>query len=151
MIKQSCITIFCILLLFSFSCETKAQIFDFGFDDPFFQHRQVQRESVSPPKFKGGNEGINRFIKKNFRSAGSNSVSGRIVVAFVINEKGKVTETAIVRGLDKTLNEEALRVVRKLKFKPARQGKKKVKYEYDVTFPIRHGKVSFLTAPTVDM
>ena len=67
------------------------------------------------------------------------------------NEKGKVTETAIVRGLDKTLNEEALRVVRKLKFKPARQGKKKVKYEYDVTFPIRHGKVSFLTAPTVDM
>lgn len=149
--KQSCITILCFLLFFSLSFGAEAQIFDFGFDTPFIQRRQTQRESVSPPKFKGGNEGINRFIKKNFRSVGLSSVNGQIVVAFIINEKGKVTETAIVRGLDQALNEEAQRVVGKLKFKPARQGKKKVKYQYDVTFPIRHGKVSFLTAPTVDM
>lgn len=149
--KQSCITILCFLLFFSLSFGVEAQIFDFGFDTPFMQRRQTQRESVSSPKFKGGNEGINRFIKKNFRSVGLSSVNGQIVVAFIINEKGKVTETAIVRGLDKALNEEAQRVVGKLKFKPARQGKKKVKYQYDVTFPIRHGKVSFLTAPTVDM
>lgn len=132
--------------------STQAQIFNFGFPDLYAQRQQVQQAPVVPPSYKGGNDKLNRFLEKNFQNpVERKNIDGRIVVACIIGTKGKVIDAQIVRGIDRDLNDEALRVVRKLKFKPAKQGKKKLKSRFDVTFPIKHGRLSFLDLNTIEV
>jgi len=45
------------------------------------------------------------------QSAVNEGVQGRVVVDFVINEKGKVTDVKVARGLDPRLDAEAVRVI----------------------------------------
>ncbi|MBO4451526.1 MAG: TonB family protein [Bacteroidaceae bacterium] len=132
------------------SLPIKAQIFDFGY--PRTERRQVPQEPVEPAKYKGGNAGLNRFLEKEFkRNPDKTDIQGQIVVACIINEKGKISETQISRSLDKDLDNEALRVIKKLKFKPAKQGKKAISSRINIVFPIRKGKVSFSTLKTIDV
>lgn len=134
-----------------FCClPTKAQIFDFGY--PRTERRQTPQEPIEPAKYKGGNAGLNRFLEKEFkRNPEKTDIQGQIIVACIINEKGKISETQITRSLDKDLDNEALRVVKKLKFKPAKQGKKAIPSRINIVFPIRRGKVSFSTLKTIDV
>lgn len=144
---------FFILSLFvSLAIVGRAQFFNFGFPDAFTQRQQVQQDPITPPEYKGGNEKLNRFLEKNFVTPKERkNIDGKITVACILSTKGKVIETQIIRGLDRDLNDEALRVAKKLKFKPAKQGKKKIKSRFDVTFPIRHGRLSFLDLPTLEV
>lgn len=145
-----------LLILTSFVIlQSHAQFFDFGFPDPFSQRQQrqqVQRDPITPPEYKGGNSKLNKFLEKNFQNPiERKSIDGKITVACIVGTKGKVIETQVVRGLERDLNDEALRVAKKLKFKPAKQGKKKIKSRVDVVFPIRHGRLSFLDLPTIEV
>ena len=140
-----------ILVIVFLTClPIKAQIFDFGY--PRNERRQTPQDPIEPAKFKGGNAGLNRFLEKEFkRNPEKADTQGQIVVACIINEKGKISETQISRSLDKELDNEALRVLKKLKFKPAKQGKKAVPSRINIVFPIRKGKVSFSTLKTIDV
>ncbi len=141
-------------ILFAIQISAKAQFFDFGFEGRPFSRRTEQRdrEPFTAPQFKGGNEALNRFIKKNFKNPSTRSdIYGKIIVACIVNEKGKVIDTQIVWHANTELDNEALRVAKKLKFKPGKQGKKKVKSRYDVTFPIKHGRLSFSTLETIEV
>ena len=136
--------------LFSFGLPIRAQFFEFGY--PRNEQRQAPQEPVEPAKYKGGNTGLNRFLEKEFKRVPEKAnFEGNIVIACIINEKGKVSETQVVRSLGTELDNEALRVVKKLKFKPAKQGKKAVKSRINISFPIRRGKVSFSTLKTIDV
>lgn len=91
-------------------------------------------------------------MEKNFQNPSERqAVDGKIVVAIVINEKGKTIESQVIRGINDSLNAEALRVARKMKFEPATLGKKKVKGRVDITFPIKHGRLSFINLPTIEV
>jgi protein TonB len=62
-------------------------------------------------------------------------IQGKVWVSFVIDKDGKVTNVKVDRGVDKLLDEEALRVVRMLpKMAPAKVGGRPVKMSY--TLPI---------------
>ena len=144
------ISIIIAIALFSFVLPTRAQFFEFGY--PRNEQRQAPQEPVEAAKFKGGIEGLNRFLEKEFKRVPEKaSVEGNIIIACIINEKGKVSEPQVVRSLGTELDNEALRVVKKLKFKPAKQGKKAVKSRINISFPIRRGKVSFSTLKTIDV
>ena len=144
------ISIIIAIALFSFVLPTRAQFFEFGY--PRNEQRQAPQEPVEAAKYKGGIAGLNRFLEKEFkRVLEKSNVEGNIVIACIINEKGKVSETQVVRSLGTELDNEALRVVKKLKFKPAKQGKKAVKSRINISFPIRRGKVSFSTLKTIDV
>lgn len=132
------------------SIPAKAQFFEFGY--PQTERRQTPQQPVEPAKFKGGNAGLNRFLEKEFkRNPEKANLQGSIVIVCIINEKGRISETQISRSLDKDLDKEALRVIKKLKFKPAKQGKKAIPSRITITFPIRRGKVSFSTLKTIDI
>ena len=131
--------------------NVRAQFFNFGFGDPFSQRQQVQREVVTRPEYKGGNDKLNAYLLKHYKNPPRENVSGQIVVSCVISEKGKVIETAVKSPLRRPYDEEAVRVARKLHFKPAKQGKKKIKSRFDVVFPIRSGRLSFLNLKTVEV
>ena len=132
-----------------------AQWFDFGFgQDPFMQRKPAQQEQYTAPEFKGGEKAVQAFVQKNFKNPvveGRGQQEGVVVIACIISEKGKVAETHVVRSMGKDYDEEAQRVCRKMKFKPALLGKKKVKGRFDVTFPIRRGRLSFSRLQTVDV
>lgn len=121
----------------------------------FFNYRREvrPREEQIAPKFKDDKAGLERFMKKHFKnpSAIDRRVSGDVVVDVIINAKGKVEDCKVVRSVATDYDKEAVRVTKKMKFKPAMQGKKKVKSRYRLTYPIRRGRLSFITLKTVDI
>ena len=64
---------------------------------------------------------------------------GRVILQFIVDENGNVTEPAVVRGIGAGCDEEALRVVREAKFKPGKQRGKavKVKMSLPITFKLK--------------
>lgn len=121
----------------------------------FFNYRREvrPREEQIAPKFKDDKAGLERFMKKHFKNPSviDRRVSGDVVVDVIINAKGKVEDCRVVRSVAADYDKEAVRVTKKMKFKPAMQGKKKVKSRYRLTYPIRRGRLSFITLKTVDV
>ena len=138
-----------LLLFVECSIAANAQFF-FGF--PQQQMEQRQTEKYTAPSYKGGEAAIQAFITKNFQQPSERErVEGKIVVAVIVGPKGKPIDAQVVRSVNNTLNTEAVRVCKKMKFKPATVGKKKVKGRIDITFPIKHGRVSFVDLPTIEV
>ena len=53
---------------------------------------------------------VYRYLKYP-QAAVDNGIQGRVLVGFVIDEKGKITDVQVLRGVDPLLDEEAVRVV----------------------------------------
>jgi periplasmic protein TonB len=91
------------------------------------------------PYFEGGEAGLMRYIGKKIRyprQAVLEQVEGVVVVSFVVNRLGKVTDATILKGLGYGTDEEALRVINSLPaWTPGRQNGKPVAVRY--TLPIR--------------
>ena len=65
--------------------------------------------------------------------AKENDIQGTVYIGFVINEKGKVTDVTLVRGVDPILDKEALKVVENLPdWKPGKQSGKNVKVRMNI-------------------
>lgn len=140
---------FTLLLFLLLTASARAQ---FYFDFTPRQQTEQRREQSVPPTYKGGEEAVQAYLLKNFkRPEVREDVSGRIVVAVIVNAKGNVESAQVVRSLTKSLDAEALRVCKKMKFKPATTGKRKVRGRVDIIFPIRHGRLSFLDLPTTEV
>ncbi len=81
------------------------------------------------PELIGGIEELQKEIKypEMARQAG---VNGRVFVQFVVDEVGNVTNPVVLRGIGGGCDEEAMRVIKKAKFKPGKQRGKAVKVRY---------------------
>ena len=80
------------------------------------------------------------------RYAQENGIQGRVLVDFMIDEKGEVRDVKIARGVHESLDEEALRVVSASpKWRPGRhRGKKcKVALTIAVDFKLSKSKGKF--------
>lgn len=67
------------------------------------------------PSFPGGEDAMLRYLKKFLHypaEARENNITGKVYVSFIIDEKGRVTEINIVRGLGYGTDDEVTRVVR---------------------------------------
>jgi protein TonB len=82
-----------------------------------------------------------RFVLRNFEfpeMAIQMGIQGKVWVEFVVDKSGLVTGVAIVRGVDKLLDDEALRVVKKLpRMKPAKVGGRSVSMRYSLPINAR--------------
>ena len=140
------------IFLLAFVLCTLSAHAQFFFDFPPRQHVEQRREPYTAPVFKKGEEGVKAFIQKNFKQPKEREqVDGKIVVAALVNEKGNVAETQVVRSVSRMLDAEATRVCKKMSFKPAMRGKKKVQGRVDIVFPIRNGRLSYINLPTVEL
>ena len=101
-------------------------------DDEFFMVVE------NMPEFPGGDLGLMKYIQKNVKYppiAKQYNITGKVYVSFIVDKSGSVTNVKIVRGVDKNLDAEALRVVRSLpKYKPGKQRGKPVRVMF--TIPI---------------
>lgn len=88
-----------------------------------------------PAEFPGGDKALYNFISKNVSYpviAQENGIQGKVYVKFVVNEQGKVSNGEVLRGVDSSLDKEALRVIKSLpNFKPGKQRGKPVKVFYN--------------------
>lgn len=67
-------------------------------------------------------------------------IEGRVIIEFVIDERGNVTNPKVVRGIGGGCDEEALRAVSEVKFKPGMQRGRPVKVRYTLPVTFRLGK-----------
>ncbi len=68
-----------------------------------------------PAKFPNGMEGLMDFLKKNLQypeKAKKEKVDGKVFVQMVIEKDGSVTDVKVIKGLEKSVDEEALRVIK---------------------------------------
>ena len=90
------------------------------------------------PEFPNGNEGLAKYLSDNIKypkKALKNSITGKVFVQFVIDKTGKVTNVVAVRGVEKSLDKEAVRVIKSMpKWKPGMKDGQPVKVKY--TIPI---------------
>lgn len=66
------------------------------------------------PQFPGGEVAMKKFIAENVKypqSAKEASIKGTVYVTFVVNNEGKVTDAKVLRGINHSCDEEALRVI----------------------------------------
>ena len=64
-------------------------------------------------------------------------VQGNVIVEAVIDEKGRVTDVHILRGLPLGLDRNAVEAIQQWRFKPARRGGKPVKVYFTLTATFR--------------
>jgi protein TonB len=94
------------------------------------------------PLFNGkpAEEGFREYVGSNTKYppvAAENGITGRVYVEFTIDKDGTVINVKILRGVDPSLDAEALRVIKASpKWTPGRQRGKtvKVKYQFPVNF-----------------
>ena len=100
----------------------------------------VVEDMPEPP---GGIAELMKFLGKNIKYptiAQENGIQGRVVVEFVVNRDGTIVDPKVVRGVDPSLDKEAVRVIMSMpKWKPGKQGGKtvRVKYTVPVTFRLK--------------
>ena len=96
------------------------------------------------PKFQGGDQ--NDFTKWVFNNivypeiAKENGVQGRVILQFTVDKDGSVKNVKVLRGVDSSLDKEAVRVVASSpKWEPGRQRDKpaKVTFVFPVIFQLR--------------
>ena len=70
-------------------------------------------------------------------SAKEAGAEGRVLVQFVVDEEGDVTDPEVTRGVHEALDAEAVRVVETLRFRPGRQDGEPAKVKLTMPFTFR--------------
>ncbi len=133
--------------------NTDLDFSEFDEDEVIVQTAVVEEVAVSDepflvvedmPKFQGGD--INTFrnwVQGRLRYpaiASENGISGRVTLTFVIEKDGSLTNIAVLQSPDRSLSEEAMRVLKTSpKWTPGKQRNMpaRVRYNLPVTFTIQ--------------
>lgn len=91
------------------------------------------------PSFQGGDANtFSKWVQSKLvypEIAKENGVQGRVTLQFTVEKDGSVTNVKVLRGVDSSLDKEAVRVVQSSpKWKPGKQRDRTVKVTY--TFPV---------------
>ncbi|MGL4411573.1 MAG: energy transducer TonB [Bacteroidales bacterium] len=93
------------------------------------------------PQFPGGETALLQYLGKSVKYpviAQENAIQGRVIVSFTINRDGKVVDPEVVRGVDPSLDREAIRVINAMPaWKPGKQRGKPVRVKYTVPINFR--------------
>lgn len=88
------------------------------------------------PEFPGGELALRQYIANAIKYpviAQENGIQGKVYVTFVVDKDGGISDARIARGVDPSLDKEALRVVNQLpKWKPGKQRGQPVRVSYTV-------------------
>ena len=93
------------------------------------------------PQYPGGDRELLKFIAQSIKyptDAQEAGVQGRVICSFVVDKKGNIVEPKIIRGIDPSLDAEALRVIGMMpRWTPGRQDGKAVRVLYTVSITFR--------------
>ena len=115
-----------LFLIGVFSCKTENKETEKSINN-VLKSGQVEEKTVfsdslyidveNAPEFPGGNDALTNFIASNVKYpevAKETGIKGKVFVQFVVSKDGVVKDVAISKGVDKLLDDEALRVIKSL-------------------------------------
>ena len=101
---------------------------------PVVSEAKVFKVVEQMPEFPGGDEALMKLIQKNMQypeMEKANDIQGRVVMGFVVNEDGSLSDITVKKRVSPGIDKEAIRLVKMLpNFRPGRQQGKAVKVEY---------------------
>jgi protein TonB len=95
------------------------------------------------PQFPGGPQALFEYLSKNIKYpvvAEENGIQGRVIVTFVVERDGSITDVKVAKSVDPSLDKEAMRVVKSMPhWIPGKQNGAavRVKYTVPVTFRLQ--------------
>lgn len=95
------------------------------------------------PQFPGGPNALFEYLSKNIKYpvvAEENGIQGRVIVTFVVERDGSITDVKVAKSVDPSLDKEAQRVVKSMPhWIPGKQNGSavRVKYTVPVTFKLQ--------------
>ena len=118
-------------------------------------NKMIAAEPVSPepkvydvvekmPSFPGGAEALKEYLDESIvypDAAKEARIIGRVVVVFIVDEKGNLSDVKVAKSVEPSLDAEAVRVVKAMpRWNPGTQNGKavKVRYTLPVTFRLEN-------------
>ena len=93
------------------------------------------------PSFPGGLSALFNYLSMNVKYpivAEENGIQGRVIVAFIVEKDGSITDARVVKSIDPSLDREALRVIRSMpRWIPGKQDGVPVRVKYNVPVNFR--------------
>lgn len=93
------------------------------------------------PSFPGGQGALMSYLASNIKYpvvAQENGVQGRVIVSFVVERDGSISDVRVARSVDPSLDREAQRVVKSMpRWKPGKQNGSAVRVKYTVPVVFR--------------
>ena len=93
------------------------------------------------PSFPGGQGALMQYLASNIKYpvvAQENGVQGRVIVSFVVERDGSISDVKVARSVDPSLDREAQRVVKSMpRWKPGKQNGSAVRVKYTVPVVFR--------------
>ena len=93
------------------------------------------------PTFPGGQQELMSYLGKNIKYptiAQENGTQGRVIIQFVVERDGSITDVRVARGVDPYLDKEAVRGVKSMpKWIPGKQNGKAVRVKFTVPVMFR--------------
>ncbi len=93
------------------------------------------------PSFPGGQSALMEYLRDAIKYpvvAQENGVQGRVIISFVVERDGSITDVQVARSVDPSLDKEAMRVVRGMpKWNPGKQNGAAVRVKYNLPVSFR--------------
>jgi TonB family protein len=119
-------------------------LFTFNVSKAINKIGQVKADSVylkvdKQPSFTGGNDALIRFLEKNLKyptEMENRGVQGRVIVQFIVEKDGSLTDVTALKGPGHGSSEEAVRVMKlSPKWQPGYIGKEVVRTQVKMAVP----------------
>ena len=109
--------------------------------EPEQEEEEVFMVVEDQPEFPGGTAALLEYLRKNIKYPAicrENNIQGRVIVSFIVNKDGGIVEPEVIKGVNPSLDKEALRVISGMpKWKPGSQRGKPVRVKYTVPVNFR--------------
>ncbi len=112
-------------------------------EDDVVSDQQIFDVVEHQPSFPGGQKALMQWLSENVQYpqlAYDNGIQGRVIVQYVVEKDGSISEVTVSKSIDPSLDKEALRVVKSMpRWRPGMQNGKpvRVKYTMPVTFKLQ--------------
>lgn len=88
------------------------------------------------PEFPGGTKALLEYLSKNIKYPSvcrENNIQGKVIISFIVDKDGSITNPEVIKSINPYLDKEALRVITNMpKWKPGSQRGKAVKVRFTV-------------------
>ena len=121
--------------------EVKIQQIELPDEEPEEEIEEVFMVVEEMPEFPGGMAKLMKYFSDNVRYpvvAAENGIQGRVICQFTVWKDGTIRDIVVVKGVDKALDKEAVRLIENMpNWKPGKQRGKAVSCKYTVPVSFR--------------
>jgi Gram-negative bacterial TonB protein C-terminal len=139
--KHKIYTLLFVLSMFYGSAQIKQSITDSIIINDTTEKIYQSKEVDKTAQYENGDIGVLKFIASNFnlpKDAYENRFTGNLIISFIVEKKGELTQIKIINNNYSSINSEAIRVISLLqkKWRPAIKNGNPVRSEVKIPLKI---------------